>query len=339
MLETVRDDAVEIEAPNLEDAVAEALARLGARREEVEIETLREGSSGFFGLGGSPFKIRVTKRADPAAAAIQALRDILAACEIPGAVTGEWDGEYQGVRLDLEIDEEDSALLVGRRGQTLNAFQYLTAVVAGRRLGKRIRVVLDVDGFRDRRAEALEGFARRAAREARETGRPVDLDPMPPQDRRTIHVYLSGERGVESRSEGEGRGRHIVISPTGRREDRNEETDRPRDRADRGNEGRGESPGKGPGKGPGEGRGEGRGRTGGRSRSSRRGGRGRRDNDGGRRERERTDRRRAEPASQNEQRNDDPRRDDPMRDNPRRDDDFVPPTDAAIEWVKKKSDR
>lgn len=321
-----RPDTVEVEASNLEDAIAEALARLGARRHEVEIETLAEGRPGFFGIGAAPARVRVVRRAaqargrrspgdgaaggrrgreseasagragggeenpevPPSAAAEAAkgaLGDLLAACGIPGGISGGWDEAYGGVRLDLDVSEGDSALLVGRRGATLNAFQYLTAVLASRRLGTRVRVALDLDGFRERRAESLEGLARRAVRVARRTGQVVDLDPMPPQDRRIIHMFLAGEEGIDVHSEGEGNRRHIVITPLRDGEER------------KGHDDDGGSP-----------------RRGGRRRRRRGSGRGgRRAAAGG------EDRPAASLRAENNE------------------DEFVPPTDAAVEWIKKRS--
>lgn len=301
------DDVIEVEAKTLEDAVAEALARLGARRDEVEIETLDEGRSGFLGIGSAPARVRVRRTVDPTATVIEALRDILAACEIPGGVTGAWDEAYGGVRLDLDVSEEDTAILVGRRGQTLNALQFLTSVVAGRRIGSRVRVALDIDGFRDRRAESLEGLARRAAREARRAGRPVDLDPMPPQDRRIVHMYLADEEGIETYSEGQGNRRHVVIAPTGAGEGQaggaGEEASEGRERLGEGERGRGRRGGR-------RGRGRARGR---RAEAS----------EGGRRSSGRGRGQGGAPRGRSDER--------------LLDDDFVPPTDAAMEWVKRKA--
>lgn len=125
-----------------------------------------------------------------------------------------------GVRIDeehivVDVQGEDLGLLVGPRGSTLDAFQELSRTMIQRRSDEHAaRVVLDVAGFRAKRAAALESFAQRVAREVLETGEPEALEPMSPADRRVVHDAVNALEGVETASEGVEPRRYVVISAT-----------------------------------------------------------------------------------------------------------------------------
>ncbi len=119
-------------------------------------------------------------------------------------------------RISLEIKGEESALLIGKKGQTLDALQYMVNKIVCKGLpeGERTRPVqVDTEGYRSRRAETLTDLAHSLAEKVRGTGRPVELDPMTAMDRRIVHMALAESEGVETRSEGEGIYRHLVIFP------------------------------------------------------------------------------------------------------------------------------
>jgi spoIIIJ-associated protein len=118
--------------------------------------------------------------------------------------------------LRLCIDAETMGLLIGRRGETLDALQYLVSLVANRNRKEEgyVRVTLDTEGYRSRREETLRRLARRNATRARQTGRPVSMEPMNPYERRILHSALQGFGGVTTHSEGEEPNRHVVITPT-----------------------------------------------------------------------------------------------------------------------------
>lgn len=118
--------------------------------------------------------------------------------------------------LRLCIDAETMGLLIGRRGETLDAMQYLVSLVANknRKDDGYLRVTLDTEGYRSRREETLKRLARKNATHARQTGRPVAMEPMNPYERRILHSALQGFAGVTTHSEGEEPNRHVVISPT-----------------------------------------------------------------------------------------------------------------------------
>ncbi len=118
--------------------------------------------------------------------------------------------------LRLCIDAETMGLLIGRRGETLDAMQYLVSLVANKNRKEEgyLRVTLDTEGYRSRREETLKRLARKNAVRVRQTGRPVAMEPMNPYERRILHSALQGFSGVTTHSEGEEPNRHVVIAPT-----------------------------------------------------------------------------------------------------------------------------
>jgi spoIIIJ-associated protein len=120
-------------------------------------------------------------------------------------------------KVSLEVKGPDSGLIIGKKGQTLDALQHLVAKVVFRgkegtpEAGKPIQV--DTEGYRQRRIESLEAMARRMAEKVVATQRALEVDPMSPADRRVIHMALANMPGVTTRSEGEGMDRRLVILP------------------------------------------------------------------------------------------------------------------------------
>jgi spoIIIJ-associated protein len=132
----------------------------------------------------------------------------------------------EGLGLDVEVEVEESdgvlsgriegqdvGLFIGRRGQTIDAVQHLAQRIVFPGGPSPVRVVVDADGYRERRAELLRGDADDAAEEALRSGRPVELDPMPPSERRIVHEYLRDRGGVQTHSEGDEPERFLVVSP------------------------------------------------------------------------------------------------------------------------------
>ncbi|HEY7956074.1 MAG TPA: RNA-binding cell elongation regulator Jag/EloR [Polyangia bacterium] len=146
--------------------------------------------------------------------AASVLSKLLGAMGVAAEVAASEDEE----RITLEVKGAETGLVIGKKGQTLDALQYLVNKIISKGLpedqdGKPINV--DAEGYRERRAESLTELAHRLADKARSTGRPVEAEPMSPADRRIIHVALAEADGVTTRSEGEGIYRHLVVVPTG----------------------------------------------------------------------------------------------------------------------------
>jgi len=121
------------------------------------------------------------------------------------------DPEAGGPVIDLS--GEDSGLLIGRRGQTLQALQFLVTLIVRKKLGEDVRVVLDVENYRQRRENSLRDMAAKVATRVAQTNRSITLEPMPPADRRIIHTSLAEHPGVRTESAGEGENRKVTIIP------------------------------------------------------------------------------------------------------------------------------
>jgi spoIIIJ-associated protein len=114
----------------------------------------------------------------------------------------------------LDVTGDSGGLLIGRRGQTLDALEYLVNRMVCRDEGSLGRAVIDVEHYRERRQEHLSSMARRLAEKAKQTGRPVTLNPMSPRDRRVVHMALQGDDAVTTRSQGDGQFRQVMILPS-----------------------------------------------------------------------------------------------------------------------------
>jgi spoIIIJ-associated protein len=152
--------------------------------------------------------------------AVELLRGILDRMGIAAAV--EVRDEEDKVVLDVQCTSEDDVQrVIGRRGQVVDALQHLLGKMLVKGKGERGErtergkpIVVDSGGYRQRHIERLTGLATRMADKARDSGQPVDLNPMPAHDRRIIHMALAEVDGVSTRSEGEGDLRHIVVVPS-----------------------------------------------------------------------------------------------------------------------------
>jgi spoIIIJ-associated protein len=123
-------------------------------------------------------------------------------------------------RINIEIEGADAGRVIGKKGQTLDALQFLVNKVVNRFPEGRKHVVLDVEGYKDRRDESLANMAVRLADKASRTGKVISINPMPARERRVIHLALADTPGVTTRSDGEGTERRVRIVPANRRRDR-----------------------------------------------------------------------------------------------------------------------
>jgi spoIIIJ-associated protein len=154
---------------------------------------------------------RVDDGLDPAAALQELLEEIVDALGIDVKVEV---GESEGV-LSGRVRGSDVGLFIGRHGQTIDAVQHLAQRIVFPDGPGESRIVIDADGYRERRAELLRDDADDAAEEAVRTGRAVDFDPLPSWERRIVHEYLRDRPDVETHSEGEEPDRYVVVSPGG----------------------------------------------------------------------------------------------------------------------------
>ncbi len=256
----VRGKSVEASGRTVEEAVEKALARLNRTRDEVEVEVLREPSSGILGFGAKDAIVRVTEllpapeeehvvettparphhvarppqaeaQTEPGPGVVsgeapspqeilelsrELLVELLTRMHVIADVQAYWadpETPEEEPTLVLDIVGDDLGLLIGRRGSTLREIQFLMRLMVGRRLGQRVNLVVDVEGYKRRRAEMLRALALEKAEQVRRTGRPVYLRPMQAYERRIIHLALRNEPGVITRSTGEEPRRRVGIFP------------------------------------------------------------------------------------------------------------------------------
>lgn len=154
---------------------------------------------------------------DEAEFAAQMLDQMLALMGIEADVSirdAETPGDGVGMaKAVLDIEGDDLGILIGRRGETLQSLQYLLNVMVARQIGEQAFFTVDVEGYRRRRERSLTGLARKMAEQVKRTKRPVQLEPMPPNERRIIHLALADDRYVTTSSTGEGDARKISIQP------------------------------------------------------------------------------------------------------------------------------
>ena len=160
----------------------------------------------------SPAAVEATQK-EVAAEIVQTL---LAKMQISATVTttlSEPD-DLTGEQIDvIEINGDDLGVLIGPRGDTLNTLQYLVRLIVSHRLRERVNFVIDVQGYRQRRQQALASLANRMAKKAIQRGQPIGLEPMPPHERRVIHMTLRQHDEVYTESSGEGNRRKVRIIP------------------------------------------------------------------------------------------------------------------------------
>ena len=285
-------EGVEAEGRTVGEATEKALAELGLRRDEVDIEVLSEGRPRLLGFRGEPARIRATPRPvapprpDPAMPpplaegeheyydedeeyeedeeesdedyededveyeeeeepqpvavrrpalsagdtqplpldasdvqiAVTVLENLLQLMGVEAEVTPrtpETAGDGIGmIEAVLDVEGDDLGILIGRRGQTLASLQYVLNLIVSKQADRRVALGVDVDSYRRRREEALVGLAKRMAARVRGTGRSVTLEPMPPNERRIVHLALAEDPAVMTVSIGEGEARKVAITPT-----------------------------------------------------------------------------------------------------------------------------
>jgi spoIIIJ-associated protein len=234
-------DFVETEGDNIDEAIENALNLLGTARDEITVDIVSEGRKGILGFGSQKAKIRAALRksvfdlnapeavptlgerpaapvddsavVDKAKAALRQILDLMgveATIEQKLAATGD--------ETVLEIRTENSGLLIGRKGQTLEALQYLVTRIAGEHPGNEGRhLVVDIENYRERRRKSLEDMALRLGEKAKRQRKTVTVDALSAADRRIIHAALQDDPWVSTKSLGQGSYRRLLIIPEGDR--------------------------------------------------------------------------------------------------------------------------
>ncbi|MGI6097547.1 MAG: RNA-binding cell elongation regulator Jag/EloR [Dethiobacteria bacterium] len=204
---------IEITAKTVEEAVEIALNKLNIiKRSNADIEVLNEPSSGFLGFFGSrKAQVRVRVKYEPQEYLIELLTKILDCMGYNKAQVRIIESEPE--IISVEITGDDLGVLIGRRGQTLNALQYLLNIVLRRQFkGLQKKVLLDIENYRQKREKTLKNLALNLARKVVQKKEQITLEPMTPQERRIIHLALQDNPYVVTCSKGEDPNRKVVIS-------------------------------------------------------------------------------------------------------------------------------
>lgn len=210
-------ETYEFEGKTTEEAIENAARKLNIPAEDLSIDIIEPGSPGIFGLvGGRKAKIKVTLKSAPVAeetddlmVAQQALEKILSLIPVEAAVRSECiDG-----KVNMTILGDRSGLLIGHKGKTLDALQYLVTRIANKALDKKINVVIDSENYRKRQEDSITQLAIKMGEKAKRIKKPVTTNPLNPHDRRLVHLALKEDNDLETKSRGEGLLKKVVIIP------------------------------------------------------------------------------------------------------------------------------
>ena len=195
----------------VEEAFEAACKELGVESHEAEFEILEMPVKKTFGLfGGNPAKVRAYVKDSPADAAAQYLKNILSNM---GLSNVQFDIQEEESGALISLSGEDVGFIIGHRGETLDALQYLAGLVANHIENTYFRITLDIGNYREKRKDTLEVLGKKIANKAVKSGRNCSLEPMNPYERRIIHTAVQTVEGAKSWSEGEDLNRHVVIGP------------------------------------------------------------------------------------------------------------------------------
>lgn len=203
-------DYIEISAKTVDDAITEAIIKLGTTHDKIEYEVIEKGSAGFLGINRKDAVIRARKKNDTNDNIRDFLESVFKAMGLTVTIQIEKEEDSNVVNVDLKGD--DMGVLIGKRGQTLDSIQYLTSLVVNKGNAGYVRVKVDTENYRARRKETLENLAKNIAFKVKRTKKPVFLEPMNPYERRVIHSALQNDPLVSTHSEGEEPYRKVVVT-------------------------------------------------------------------------------------------------------------------------------
>lgn len=194
----------------VEEAIEKGICQLKVSREKVDIKVIDEGKKGIFGIFGSRLAIvKLTVNVDPVMEAKQFLTVVCKQMDVEVNIESTIDGKY----VYFQLNSDKTGLLIGKRGQTLNALQILTQVVLNRFSEEFMNVILNAENYREKREETLVLLANRLANKVIKEKKEISLEPMPSFERKIIHAALADNEKIKTYSVGTDPHRHLVISP------------------------------------------------------------------------------------------------------------------------------
>ena len=215
---------IEISAKTVDEAITEALVKLGTTSDRIEYEIVEKGNNGFLGIGRKDAVIKVRKKYSVNDDIKDFLNKVFEAMDLKVEIVMTAEENSNVINVDLMTAEENSnvinvdlkgddmGVLIGKRGQTLDSLQYLTNLAVNKNAESFVKVKIDTEDYRKRRRETLENLAKNIAYKVKRTKRPVSLEPMNPYERRVIHSTLQNDKFVTTHSEGDEPYRHVVVT-------------------------------------------------------------------------------------------------------------------------------
>jgi len=212
--------SIEIEAKTTEEAIKKACEHFHLTEEELDIEVLESSSTGIFGLvGNRKAKIRVTVKEDSTIAVAQeTLRKIISLMSMDTRISAERKGDD----IVLNIEGNNTGILIGHKGRTLEALEFIVNKAVNKAAEKKVRVIVDTENYRQRKEESLKGLALKMGDQAKRTKKTVTINSVNPHDRRIIHLALKGDSQVQTKSDGEGLFKKVQIIPNKKKTDEEE---------------------------------------------------------------------------------------------------------------------
>ena len=211
----MKDKEIEINARTVDEAVQTALVQLGASQNEVEIDVVKKGRSGVLGVGAEEAIVKVKlldkkKKSDISGEAKIVLETLIKHLGITADVHVV-EGSDGNQPITLNIQGDDLGVLIGRRGQALSSLQYVVKLIIAEKFKLWAQITVDVEGYKKRRYEALQNLALRVADQVKTSKRSMNLEPMPADERRIIHLALADSPDVSTHSIDYGERRKVVI--------------------------------------------------------------------------------------------------------------------------------
>jgi len=212
--------STEIEAKTTQEAIEKACKHFNLSEEELDIEVLETKSVGIFGLAGNKkAKIRATpKRDDSIALAQEILTKIISLVSPDTKISARKKADD----IVLNIEGNNPGILIGPKGKTLEALEFIINKAVNKASEKKVRVIVDAENYRQRRQEFLERLAFRMGEKAKKTRKTVTIDPISPHDRRIVHLALKGDSHLQTKSNGEGFFKGVFIIPNNKKIDQNQ---------------------------------------------------------------------------------------------------------------------
>ena len=212
---------IEVEENTTEEALEVALKKLDVSREQVSVKVIHEPTKGILGLGAKLAKIRVTLKEDISSTPEAVLHEILSHMGLKAQI----ESQIINGSVHLTMSSDNPGILIGKHGQTLNAVEYLLNCILSRASLVKKKVFVDAEGYRERREQILIDLAYRTAARVKQTRQEIVLDPMPPRDRRIIHVTLQSDEYIRTYSRGEGIMRRVAVTTRERYETNSKQSD------------------------------------------------------------------------------------------------------------------